>query len=84
MKSFVLPHLPDANQKRIDELRAKSPRFAKVFREYTLFSTELWNLETADGEEQIPDDFIDALHVQISALEDEISDWMRIPDAPND
>ncbi|AQX04867.1 hypothetical protein KRE40_15950 [Elizabethkingia meningoseptica] len=64
-------------QDKIHELQDKSPRFKQVFAEYEIFSTELWNLETSDGGDSIPDDFIEALQLQMSYLEDEIKDWLQ-------
>ena len=39
-------------------------------------SDELWNLETSDSSGSIPDDFINAIKLQTSYLEDEIEDWL--------
>ncbi len=39
-------------------------------------SDELWNLETSDTLESIPDDFINAIKLQTTYLEDEIEDWL--------
>ncbi|MCT4174332.1 hypothetical protein HZP56_15260 [Elizabethkingia anophelis] len=64
-------------QDKIRELEDQSPRFKQVFAEYEIFSRELWNLETSDGGEPVPDDFLDALHLQMSYLEDEIKDWLQ-------
>ena len=38
-------------------------------------SNELWNLENAT-DEPVPDDFINAMILQTSYLEDEIEDWL--------
>jgi hypothetical protein len=38
-------------------------------------SDELWNLENSKGE-PVPDDFINAMVLQTSYLEDEIEDWL--------
>jgi hypothetical protein len=38
-------------------------------------SEELWNLENKEGE-AIPDDFINAMVMQTSYLEEEIEDWL--------
>ncbi|WP_238555532.1 hypothetical protein [Chryseobacterium sp. P1-3] len=38
-------------------------------------SDELWNLENSNGE-PVPDDFINAMVLQTSYLEDEIEDWL--------
>jgi len=38
-------------------------------------SEELWNLENSNNE-PVPDDFINAMILQTSYLEDEIEDWL--------
>ena len=38
-------------------------------------SDELWNLENTDIS-NIPDDFLDAIKLQTSYLEEEIDDWL--------
>lgn len=62
-------------QKKIEELEKSSTRFRRIYSEYETMSEDLWNLENADGE-SIPDDFIDAIKLQTSFLEDEIEDWL--------
>lgn len=64
-------------QKEIRDLETSNPRFKQVFAEYEIFNTELWNLETSEGGEQVADDFIEALKLQMSFLEDEIKDWLQ-------
>ncbi|MDO5616730.1 MAG: hypothetical protein Q4G16_11100 [Cruoricaptor ignavus] len=59
----------------IAELEKNNPRFKRIFSEYETMSEELWNLETAEGP-PIPDDFINAIKLQTSYLEDEIEDWL--------
>ena len=51
-------------------------RFRRIYSEYELMSDELWNLETSDTSGSIPDDFINAIKLQTSYLEDEIEDWL--------
>lgn len=60
---------------RIEELEKSSPRFKRVYSEYETISEELWNLENSDGP-SVPDDFINAVIIQASFLEDEIEDWL--------
>jgi len=62
-------------QKRIEELEKSSTRFKRIYSEYELMSDELWNLENGDAG-NIPDDFINAIKLQTSFLEDEIEDWL--------
>ena len=62
-------------QKKIEELEKNSPRFKRIYEEYELMSDELWNLENSDVT-NIPDDFINAVKLQIEYLEDEIGDWL--------
>lgn len=62
-------------QKKIEELEKSSTRFRRIYSEYETMSEELWNLENAEGA-SIPDDFINAIQLQTSYLEDEISDWL--------
>jgi hypothetical protein len=63
-------------QKKIEELEKTSSRFKRIYSEYELMSDELWNLESSDSTENIPDDFINAIKLQTSYLEDEIQDWL--------
>ena len=62
-------------QQKIDELEKTSPRFKRVYSEYETMSEELWNLENSDGP-SVPDDFINAIKIQTTYLEDEIEDWL--------
>ena len=63
-------------QKKIEELEKSNSRFRRIYSEYELMSDELWNLETSDTSGSIPDDFINAIKLQTSYLEDEIEDWL--------
>ena len=63
-------------QKKIEELEKNNSRFRRIYSEYELMSDELWNLETSDTSGSIPDDFINAIKLQTSYLEDEIEDWL--------
>lgn len=63
-------------QKKIEELEKSSARFRRIYSEYELMSDELWNLESSDNTESIPDDFINAIKLQTTYLEDEIQDWL--------
>lgn len=65
----------EPQQKRIEELEKTNDRFRRVYSEYQTMSDELWNLETSEGA-SIPDDFINAVKLQTSYLEDEIEDWL--------
>ena len=62
-------------QKNIEALERENSRFKRVYSEYENMSDELWNLENSEGE-QVPDDFINAMILQTSYLEDEIKDWL--------
>lgn len=62
-------------KKKIEELEQKSPRFKRIYSEYESMSDELWNLENTDIS-NIPDDFLEAIKLQTSYLEDEIDDWL--------
>lgn len=62
-------------QKNIEALEKESSRFKRVYSEYENMSNELWNLENSSGE-PVPDDFINAMVLQASYLEDEIEDWL--------
>ncbi|QCX52792.1 hypothetical protein [Elizabethkingia sp. JS20170427COW] len=77
MKTTDTNHIFKDQQIKIDSFKKKHPKFQQIFDEYLFFQTELWNLETCDKTDQISDDFLDAMHIQISALEDEISDWLE-------
>ena len=63
-------------QKKIEELEKNNSRFRRIYSEYELMSDELWNLETSYTSGSIPDDFINAIKLQTSYLEDEIEDWL--------
>ncbi|MCY0970926.1 hypothetical protein [Chryseobacterium wangxinyae] len=62
-------------QQNIEALEKENTRFKRVFSEYENMSEELWNLENKEGE-AIPDDFINAMVMQTSYLEEEIEDWL--------
>ena len=62
-------------QKNIEALERQSSRFKRVYSEYENMSDDLWNLENSEGE-AVPDDFLDAMIMQTSYLEDEIEDWL--------
>ncbi|WP_312075425.1 hypothetical protein [Chryseobacterium sp.] len=62
-------------QKNIEALERQSSRFKRVYSEYENMSDDLWNLENSEGE-PVPDDFLDAMILQTSYLEDEIEDWL--------
>ncbi|WP_089999723.1 hypothetical protein [Chryseobacterium taichungense] len=62
-------------QKNIEALERENSRFKRVYSEYENMSEELWNLENSDNE-PVPDDFINAMILQTSYLEDEIEDWL--------
>ncbi|WBV55831.1 hypothetical protein PFY10_16540 [Chryseobacterium daecheongense] len=62
-------------QKNIEALEKENSRFRRVYSEYENMSDELWSLENSKGE-QVPDDFINAMMLQASYLEDEIQDWL--------
>jgi len=63
-------------QEKIEELEKSSSRFKRIYSEYELMSDELWDLESSESTESIPDDFINAIKLQTSYLEDEIQDWL--------
>ncbi|MCG2794144.1 MAG: hypothetical protein L6262_11430 [Weeksellaceae bacterium] len=63
-------------QKKIEELEKSSSRFKRIYSEYELMSDELWDMESNQTSESIPDDFINAIKLQTSFLEDEIQDWL--------
>lgn len=62
-------------QKNIEALEKENSRFRRVYSEYENMSEDLWNLENSDGN-PIPDDFINAIYLQTSYLEEEIEDWL--------
>lgn len=63
-------------QKKIDELEKNNSRFKRIYSEYELMSDELWDLESSESTESVPDDFINAIKLQTSYLEEEIEDWL--------
>ncbi|GGG66748.1 hypothetical protein [Epilithonimonas arachidiradicis] len=63
-------------QKKIEELEKSSSRFKRIYSEYETMSDELWDLESSETTESIPDDFINAIKLQTTYLEDEIEDWL--------
>jgi len=67
----------EKTKQKIDKLNNNHPRFKQIYNEYQLFKNQLWNLQTSEVIEQIPDDFVDAIKIQISYLEDEINDWLK-------
>ncbi|REC77933.1 hypothetical protein DRF60_09685 [Chryseobacterium elymi] len=62
-------------QKNIEALERENSRFKRVYSEYENMADELWNLENSTNE-PVPDDFINAIILQSSYLEDEIEDWL--------
>ncbi|AZA62384.1 MULTISPECIES: hypothetical protein [Chryseobacterium] len=62
-------------QKNIEVLEKENTRFRRVYSEYENMSDELWNLESSKGD-PVPDDFINAMIVQATYLEEEIEDWL--------
>ncbi|MGD1319648.1 hypothetical protein [Chryseobacterium sp. 2R14A] len=62
-------------QKNIEVLEKENSRFKRVYSEYENMSNDLWDLENSDGD-PIPDDFISAIQLQTSYLEEEIEDWL--------
>ncbi len=62
-------------QKNIEALERENSRFKRVYSEYENMADELWNLENSTNE-PVPDDFINAIKLQSSYLEDEIEDWL--------
>lgn len=62
-------------QKKIEELEQRSPRFKRIYSEYESMTDELWNLENTDIS-NIPDDFLEAIKLQTEYLEEEIDDWL--------
>ena len=63
-------------QKNIEALERQSSRFKRVYSEYENMSDDLWDLENSERKD-IPDDFLDAMILQTSYLEDEIEDWLH-------
>ncbi|AZA47195.1 hypothetical protein EG346_02925 [Chryseobacterium carnipullorum] len=62
-------------QKNIEALERENSRFKRVYSEYENMADELWNLENST-DQPVPDDFINAIMLQSSYLEDEIEDWL--------
>ena len=62
-------------QKKIEELEERSPRFKRIYSEYESMTDELWNLENTDVS-NIPDDFLDAIKLQTEYLQHEIDGWL--------
>ena len=62
-------------QKNIEDLERQSIRFKRVYSEYENMSDDLWKLENSEGE-AVPDEFLEAMILQTSYLEDEIKDWL--------
>lgn len=62
-------------QQNIEALERENTRFKRVYSEYENMSNELWNIESSTGE-PVPDDFINAMILQTSYLEEEIEDWL--------
>ncbi len=82
MKKLKQPYRKfQPQQKQIEALEKVNPRFKRIYSEYELMSNELWNLESSEGP-SVPDDFIDAVKMQTSYLEDEISDWLIEDETP--
>ena len=63
------------HKQKIEALEKESPRCKRIYSEYELMSDELWNLENTDIS-NVPDDFLDAIKLQTSYLEEEIDDWL--------
>lgn len=62
-------------QKNIEVLEKENTRFKRVYSEYENMSDDLWNLENSNGD-SVPDDFINAMVMQATYLEEEIEDWL--------
>ncbi|WP_265428854.1 hypothetical protein [Chryseobacterium sp. YIM B08800] len=62
-------------QKNIEVLEKENTRFKRVYSEYENMSNDLWNLENSNGD-PVPDDFINAMVMQATYLEEEIEDWL--------
>ena len=69
------------DQAKIENLEKTSARFRRIYSEYETMSDELWNLENS-MDKSVPDDFINAIKLQTSYLEDEIEDWLLDEDLP--
>ncbi|MBQ0151576.1 MAG: hypothetical protein KBS61_01615 [Chryseobacterium sp.] len=68
-RKFQLQH------ENIEALEKQSSRFKRVYSEYENLSKDLWDLENSK-DESIPDDFINAIILQTTYLEEEIEDWL--------
>ena len=62
--------------KNIQELEKENSRFKRIYSEYEDMSHQLLNLEDP-ATDPVPDDFMDAIYIQTSYLEDEIEDWLK-------
>lgn len=69
-------------QNKIESLEKSSTRFKRIYSEYETMTDELWNLENSEGE-SVPDDFLNAIKLQASYLEEEIEDWLLDTDHLN-
>lgn len=69
-------------QSKIENLEKSSSRFKRIYSEYENMSEELWNLENSEGD-SVPDDFLNAIKLQTTYLEDEIEDWLYDSDNKN-
>lgn len=64
------------HQDKINTLRAHYPRFERIYTEYEVMEQQFSLLENSDDTLALPDDFINAIALQISYLKDEIEDWL--------
>lgn len=71
-----------AQQNKIEDLEKSNSRFKRIYSEYENMSEQLWNIENSEGD-SIPDDFLNAIKLQTSYLEDEIEDWLYESDHKN-
>lgn len=67
----------ERTKRKIEELNKNESRFRQIYHEYKLFRTQLWNVQSGLVPEEVADDFIDALQIQISYLENEIEEWLN-------
>lgn len=63
------------HQKNIEVLEKENSRFRRVYSEYENISDDIWNLENSEGN-SVTDDFLEAINLQASYLEEEINDWL--------
>ncbi|UOE37808.1 MULTISPECIES: hypothetical protein [Chryseobacterium] len=63
------------HQKNIEALEKENSRFRRVYSEYENISDDIWNLENSEGN-SVTDDFLEAINLQASYLEEEINDWL--------